>query len=107
MENEIVRGYIQQGLNRLSKEKLVFISSNLMNMRTELAMKVSENIPGFFEMCDDVLYKIDHAYRDNVEKHDRDAQIMINALNDRRKRYEKCFSEAKTEEEKGKYDSKI
>ncbi len=79
------------------------IISTLQNMPVELAMKVSDYIPDFFNICNDALARVDSAYRIAVEGLERDAQRQIASLNNSKKLYESDFNKAKTSEEKEKY----
>jgi len=102
-EKTAVDAYTEEGLSRLAKEKLVTIISTLQNMPVQLAMKVSNYIPDFFNICDGALARVDSAYRIAVEELERDAKRQINSLNNSKKLYERDYNKAKTNEEKAKY----
>lgn len=107
MDNREVTKYEEQGLSRLSKEKLVTIISNLQNMPTKLAMTVSEYIPDYFGICSETLKDIKSMHVSAEEKACSDAQRVLDALGESKKRWEICFNEAKTAEDKEKYSQKI
>lgn len=107
MADQLMEEYKTQGLNRLSKEKLVEIISNLQNMPTELAMKVSEHIPQFFSMCSETLKDVKSTYESADEKSYKEAQKTLAILEESKNRWEKCFIEAKTDDKKERYSQKI
>lgn len=99
--------YTREGLGRLSKEKLVTIISNLQNMPVEVATKVVENIPEYFDICKDTLTSIFSVHKDDAERNDRDAQRVFDAYDSRRKLYEKTYNEAETDELRETYAEKL
>lgn len=107
MANQLIKDYTAQGLNRLGKEKLVTIISTLQDMQTDVAMKLSENIPAFFATCDDALRSTDAIYREAMDKNDQYNQIIIDNLGTDRKYCEGRLANTETEEEREKIKQEI
>lgn len=95
--------YSEQGLSRLSKEKLVTIISNLQNMPVELAMKLSEHIPEVLGMCKEALANVNSMYLGSKETSQNYAQKEFEGFDSRRDLLENGFKEAKTPEDRKFY----
>lgn len=107
MGNQLVEEYTNQGLNRLAKEKLVTIISNLQNMQTAVAMKLSENVPAFLTTCDDALSRTDKIYAEAMAENTRYTQIILDNLDRDRKFYEQRLTNAESDEEREKLRKEI
>ena len=107
MGNQLVEEHTSQGLNRLAKEKLVTIISNLQNMQTAVAMKLSENVPAFLTACDDALSRTDKIYAEAMAENTRYTQIILDNLDRDRKFYEQRLTNAESDEEREKLRKEI
>lgn len=83
------------------------IISNLHNMRSDIARKVSESIPNFLDLCQDEFIFIKSIYHQDSEKSDNNAQLVFNNLKDSKEFYKKCLNEAQSDKEREKYEKKI
>lgn len=107
MSTQLVRHYTDEGLSRLSKEKLVKIISTLKDMPAEVAMKVSEHIPSFFDTCHEALLSTDSFYRDAIQQNEEHAQIQLGILYQEIESYTLVLPNAKTKEENEKVQERI